>query len=260
MTERSAYPDEREVRAAEREYHDLETSTAFVGRVHRYSRETGTVDVVPMVRQQIPRPDGSYGFEEDLPIIPEVPLCWPRMGPWFVSMSIELGDCVLCVVLDGDHSPWRVSRATEGMTGLDRALRGVTNPSDLRRHHLAHAVALPMGPEHRWNTLRHAPDPDQGAARFVIGSDLDGGSRFAFHSDGSVVVTQGEVVVSRITPDGVSHLGGPDGVAPATAAQVTERLNALKTAMVGAVDTAAIVSVFAAWVTSMDGASKVRVT
>lgn len=170
-------------------------------------------------------------------MIPCVPILWPRVGPWFIATSIEPGDSVLCICLAADYASWWVSRATEGATGLDRAMRGRVVPGDLRRHHLAHAVAIPMGMEHRHNALRNAPpvvdaQTDAGA-RLTIGSDLDAGTRLTFLGDGRVRVTQGNGTALEVTPDGDVHLAGSPSATKllALAELVDARLSALRTAI-----------------------------
>lgn len=225
MVERSTWPSEEEVYAARRELHDLELDGVLIGRVQSYDAATQTADIVPMVRQPIPREDGLYDFE-DLPMLPCVPILWPRVGPWFIAMSIEPGDSVLCICLAADYASWWVSRATEGATGLDRAMRGRVVPGDLRRHHLAHAVAIPMGMEHRHNALRNAPrhnvlsDP-----RLVIGTDNAEGTRLGFFDDGTVRVTRGTETAFQIDPDRTVHAGGaPAATKPLAVAELVDAL------------------------------------
>lgn len=233
MAERPIYPDEEDILDARRELHDLDLSVAYVGRVQRYDAALQVADIVPMVRQQVPRADGRYDVES-LPIIPSVPICFLRVGPWFIAASVEPGDSVLCIVLDGDHAPWWGSQATQGMTGLDRAIRGVASPGDLRRHHVAHTIAIPMGMEHRHNPLRHAPEVAQTPSQsmLTIGSDLDAGTRLTIFGNGRLRVTQDNGTAIEVEPNGTVHLAGAPSATKllALAELVDDRLATLREA------------------------------
>ncbi len=236
MVESSTWPSEEEVHEFRMEQLSLQTDKALIGRIQAYDAATQTADVVPMVKQQIPRADGTYDFE-DLPMLPCVPVLWPGVGPWFVAMSVEPGDSVLVICLDGDHSPWWASRRTEGMTGLARATQGRVVPADLGRHHLAHAVAIPARFEHRHNALRNAPrqvvaQNDPLDAKLVIGSDLDAGTRLTIFGDGRMRVTKGNGTTLELSANGDVHLAGAPGVTKllALAELVDARLETLRDA------------------------------
>jgi hypothetical protein len=103
--------------------------TAIPGRVEKYDSATQTADVQPMVRNVLIDPDGNR-LEESLPIIPNVPVAWPRGGGFFLSMPVEKGDFVLLVICDRCIDVWR-AKGSEA------------DPADLRHHDLSDAVAIP---------------------------------------------------------------------------------------------------------------------
>jgi hypothetical protein len=214
--ERETYPSERALAEAREEQSALRTHVAYPGRVQEYHADTQTADIVPLIRQQVPQPDGSYALEE-LPVLPSVPVVWPRVGAWFLAMALAPGDTVQLLCNTSAIGHWRTG------TG------DVTDPGDLRRQHLAHAVALP-GLYTRGKALAHAPSGDTG---LVLGSDTSG-ARVAFLANGTMRVTQGDATVLEVDTAGVVHLGGAAGEFVALANLVTTQLMALKTAINGA--------------------------
>ena len=217
MGERPPFPSDRDVFDARLEQQALETHVGRPGRVLRYDAATQTADVVPLVRHPVPQPDGAYEFEE-LPVIPSVPVLWPRVGAWFFALKVEAGDTVQLLFNDCDLGTWRTGDGS------------VVTPGDLRRHHLSHAVAIP-GLYPRGRALAHAPSGDVG---LVLGSDTSG-ARVTLHTNGAMEITTGEHTVIAIDPDGTVHLGGAAGEFVALASLVAAQLGALKTAINGAV-------------------------
>jgi hypothetical protein len=214
--ERETYPSERALAEAREEQSALRTHVAYPGRVQSYDATTQTADIVPLIRQQVPQPDGSYALEE-LPVMPSVPVVWPRVGAWFLAMALVPGDTVQLLCNTSAIGHWRTG------TG------DVTDPGDLRRQHLAHAVALP-GLYTRGKALAHAPSGDTG---LVLGSDTSG-ARVAFLANGTLRVTQGDATVLEVDTAGVVHLGGAAGELVALSNLVAAQLTALKTAINGA--------------------------
>ena len=206
--ERPPYPTELDGERARREVHELEQHVAIPGRVERYDAATQAADVLPLVRHPVPQPDGSYALE-DLPVVPSVPVIFPRVGRMFVSLPVSVGDTVQLLVNTAAIRHWRAGSGD------------VTDPGDLRRQHLAHAVAIP-GLYARSAALGHASATD-----LVLGDDQ--GTRVAIKPDGTVTITTGAGVALKIDADGTVHLGGAAGEAVAMAALVKGNLDALKT-------------------------------
>ena len=206
--ERLPYPAELDVLRARLEQHALEQHVALPGRVQSYDAATQTADVVPLVRHPVPQPDGSYALE-DLPVVPSVPVVFPRTGRWMLTLPIVAGDTVQLLVNTAAIGHWRAGSGD------------VTDPGDLRRQHLAHAVAIP-GLYARSAALGHASATD-----LVLGDDQ--GTRVAIKPDGTVTITTGAGVALKIDADGTVHLGGAAGEAVAMAALVKGNLDALKT-------------------------------
>lgn len=190
--ERPASPDTFDtVRALITQFEE-ELHTAFPAKVQSYDATKQTADLVPLVKQPVLQPDGSSVLE-DLPVLPSVPVLWPRAGKAFVSMPLAAGDTVLVLCCESATGSFRVSDGSSPQP-----------PGDLRRFNLSHAVAIP-GLFPRSKALTHASATD-----IVIG--FDDGARVSIKTDGSV------------------HLATDTGTALAMASAVNDRLTKLQAA------------------------------
>jgi hypothetical protein len=223
--ERPAFPTDEDIADAREERLRLDMETAFPARVQSYDPDLQVADLVPLVRRQVPQPDGSHTTEA-LPVLPSVPVCFPRVGVWFLSFPIAPGDTGLVVVCSGDIGPWRIG-------GGD-----VTDPGDLRRHHLSHAVFLPAGLVPRSRALTQtgaAGTSGSTTTGLVLGSDNASGPRLLLRADGAVEVETNGATALRVETNGTVHLGAATGAAfVALASSVTTQLAALKSAISGA--------------------------
>lgn len=234
MTERSFDPSDEEVHADLMEQLLLGIHVPMPGRIQSYDAAHQVADIVLLVRHRDPDPDGTGQYlDEDYPVLPAVPILWPRMGKWFWAASVEAGDAVQVLFNSSAIGIWRRSSATDALSGLDRAIRGVSTVGDVGRHSLTHAVAL-LGMETFSQALRHAPltalnasDPD---SCLTLGHDDDAGTRISIYRDGSVRITQGSNVVVQIDTDGTVHMGGSAGDFVALAALVNARLADIRAA------------------------------
>lgn len=103
--------------------------TSGVGRVVAYSPAAQTADVELVVTRPVPKADGTYA-QETLPILPDVPVLFPQGGGFSLTWELAANDGLLVVYLKNSVDNWI-------RTGV------VSEPGDLRTHHLAHAVAIP---------------------------------------------------------------------------------------------------------------------
>lgn len=220
--DRTIPPNEEEFVRAWIEHALADVHTARPARVQRYDAATQTVDLVPLVRHAVELPDGTIAHE-DLPVLPSVPVLWPRTADHFIAFALAPGDMVLVVFCDAAIGHWRA--ATDG---------GITDPGDLRRHSLSHGVAIP-GLFHRGAKLAHAPVYSAAPEpRLVIGSDTDDGTRVTFFASGAIKVTRGATVVLQLDADGTVHVGGAAASQfVALANLVDARLAALKAILTG---------------------------
>lgn len=194
MGERLPYPSESDIADAREDALRLDLETAFPARVQSYDGSAQTADLVPLVRRQVPQPDGSHAMEE-LPVLPCVPVLFPRMGSAFVSLPVAAGDTGLVIVCSGAIGHWR---AGDGE---------VSDPGDLRRHHPSHAVFLPLGLTTRARALTQTGAAGAGGA--VIGFDSADGSRILLRADGTVeIVAGGRVSIRSSATTTVDLQGG----------------------------------------------------
>lgn len=147
--------------------------TALPGKVVAYYHEDQTADVQPAVRAQ--QHEGK-GDPETLPILPRVPVGFPRGGGYFVAFPLAPGDQVILVF-------------SEAATGQYQASGEVSDPLDLRRHSVGYAWAIPAG----------APDPSKLAdapstadGKLVVGKD---------GNDAQIVVSAGTVQIGKGATD-----------------------------------------------------------
>ncbi len=217
--ERMPFPTNLDVILSQIEHHAEDTFVALPGTIQSYDPATQRADVVVGVRNPYADPGGSgQQLREDFPVIPHVRVLFPRMGSWFLAMSVQPGDAVQILVNTLTPEDW--------MTGNGE----VRDVGDTRRQHLAHAVAL-LGMEVNPKALRHAPPavaPTAATACLTLGSDLDAGTRLSIYGDGSVKITQGATVVAQIDVDGTVHIGGAAGDFVALAGLVKGNFDALK--------------------------------
>lgn len=106
-----------------------EAHTVKIGRVQSYDPLTNTLDAVPVVKRAFNIGLDEVDYEE-LPIIPNVPVIWPRGGGFAVTFPIEEDDHVVLAFTDDDISKWRDSGSIE-------------EPAELVRMGLGSAIAIP---------------------------------------------------------------------------------------------------------------------
>ena len=95
---------------------------AMIARVERYDAEKQVVDVQPQLKRRVQvmaderdadgesnRDDNNDGdtIHETLPVIPNVPVLFPRAGGFFISFPIVRGDYVQLIFNDWPLDVWR---------------------------------------------------------------------------------------------------------------------------------------------------------
>lgn len=103
---------------------------ALPGRVESYDAAEQKADIKPMVKDLTPTRTGRE-LLEIIPVIPNVPIVFPRAGGYFLTMPVRAGDFVLLVVCERSIDVWISSDG------------GEKNPDDFRTHNLSDAVAIP---------------------------------------------------------------------------------------------------------------------
>lgn len=221
MGNRSVEPNEEDLIRAWLDRHEIELRGPQPGRVESYDPTLQVADVMPMLRLPVEQADGSH-VQEDPPVVPSVPVVWPRVGSWFLSMPLAPGDFVLLVPCEGDWSKWWHENL------------GLADVPDVRRHHLAHCVALPgFFPRARALTQTGAAgttvvNGQTLPSGTVLGADDANGARVMIRANGTVEIATGGATVARIDPDGTVHLGGVAGNFLALAGLVDARLASIQ--------------------------------
>lgn len=183
-------PDREDITRAWIERYLDDVHTAFPGKVQSYDAEKQTADIVPLIRHAVPQADGSFLYEE-LPMLPSVPVIFPRVGEWFMAFRVAEGDTMLVMCCESAIGHWRVG---------DGAIQ---HPGDTRRHHLSHAVAIP-GLFVRDRALSNAPTDGASDPALVIGRDTDDGMRVVFTADDKFKITKGSTAHVEISSNGIT--------------------------------------------------------
>lgn len=170
-------------------------------KVLKYTKETQTVDVQPVIRQGYTGEDGSRSTEQ-LPAILDVPVEFPGSGDWGMTFPIGAGDTVLLVFTDYSIATWL------GRTGTD-----IVDPLDDRGHTLSDAVAIPG-----IRTFVDATDQVDDSALVIRGNSIKLGSKdaselLALKSDLATLQTY----LNTHTHSGVTTGGGISGPPTTTA-------------------------------------------
>ncbi len=97
-----------------------EIHTSQPGVIESYDRINQVADIKPVVQLA----------GEELPVLPNIPVIWPRGGDGYLHLPLDAGDTGLIVSCEVDVGTWRA----RGQAG---------NPGDNGRHELAFSVFVP---------------------------------------------------------------------------------------------------------------------
>ena len=95
------------------------------GTVERYDHTTQKASVLPSLRREY-----RDGEVQDMPVIEDVPVVWPRTGSASLTMPMRRGDGVMLVMSDRSLDRWKQRG-------------GLVTPRDTRKHALPDCVAVP---------------------------------------------------------------------------------------------------------------------
>jgi hypothetical protein len=105
----------------------LDVHTALIAQVESYDAKKQQVNVSPVLKRSIKSLDGQR-VNEQLPMLCDVPVLFPRAGGYFISFPIKPGDFVQLIFNESSIDEW---------------LLGSTNFDFCQRFTLAGAVAIP---------------------------------------------------------------------------------------------------------------------
>lgn len=220
--DRTIEPSEEDLIRAHIEHALRQVHTAMPCRVQSYDPALQVVDLVPLVRCAVHDPDGGI-THEDYPVLPCVPVVFPRTTDHFIAFAIQPGDMGVALFCEDAIGHWRVG-------GGD-----VTDPGFLGRHHLGSGVFIP-GLFDRSKKLTNAPagTGTNGAVQptdpgLVVGNS---NARVTFFANGSMRMTLGADTVIQVDADGTVHVGGASASQfVALANLVNDRLETLRSAL-----------------------------
>jgi len=106
------------------------------GKIDTYDEGTQKADVKPLLKRPLVDEDGNDLPFEVLPVIPSVPIVFPRAdfqgAKFFMSFPLKPGDHVALIIMNWSLDAWKSLDA-----GTD------VEPTQFRQHDLSDAVAIP---------------------------------------------------------------------------------------------------------------------
>lgn len=106
------------------------------GRIDAYDAATQKADVEPLIQRLQSTVDGELA--EDLPIIPGVPVAFPRAGGFKITMPVAAGDRCMLVFCERSTEAYQIGQGRQGASALIRQ----TEPGTFEMHNLTDAVAI----------------------------------------------------------------------------------------------------------------------
>jgi hypothetical protein len=155
----------------------MDLHTSMPGKVEKVSSNGQIIDVLPQFKRAVPDGEGDYVIE-DLPVLPNVRVCFPRGGGYFASFPIQKGDMVLLVFSERAIGAW-IKKGE------------ACDPGDRRMHPLSGAVAIPG----LYPSGSELDDAD--GTNMVIGKDGTATSQIEFSSSGIKLGKGDDAVVTK---------------------------------------------------------------
>lgn len=159
--QRNRTPSLAEVIRAAIEQRLADVYTTIPGKIAKYDADTQKADVAPMLLRPLRDEDGNDLPSETLPVVPAVPVQFPRAdiegGKFFMSWPLKPGDAVTLHVAKWSLDQW------EG-----KELGDPVDPVQFRQFDLSDCIAVPGA--YPFKTVLVEADPDN----LVIGRDEGG--------------------------------------------------------------------------------------
>ena len=106
----------------------LDMHTAMVAKVESYDASKQLVNVSPVLKRSIETIDGEW-ISEQLPVLCDVPLVFPRPGGFFISFPIQPGDFVQLIFNETDIEAWLEDKEPTVNHNQRFTLQGARGPS-----------------------------------------------------------------------------------------------------------------------------------
>lgn len=126
--EQSRNPTLEELLNVAAQYHISDVWTSLPGSIESYDNLEQKADIKPLITRLTDTQDGEE-IEEEIPVLPNVPVIFPRGGGYFLTFPLAVGDHVLLIF---------------NARSIDKFVTGdgeVTGPDDYLQHDLSSAVA-----------------------------------------------------------------------------------------------------------------------
>lgn len=83
----------------------LDVHTALIAKVESYDAKKQLVNVSPVLKRSVKNIEGEW-VTEQLPVLCDVPVLFPRAGGFFISFPIKPGDFVQLLFNEADLEEW----------------------------------------------------------------------------------------------------------------------------------------------------------
>lgn len=114
-----------------------EVHVMLPGRIDSYDASLQKADVEPLIRRLQKTVDGE--IKEDLPVIPGVPVVFPRAGGFKITMPVQEGDRCMLVFCERSIETYQTGT---GRRGDNSALIRQSDPDTFEMHNLSDPVAI----------------------------------------------------------------------------------------------------------------------
>ncbi len=103
--------------------------TVLPGKITAYDNATQKAEVLPMVRRRQETVDGE--IDEALPVIPDVPVVFPRAGGFKITFPVAVGDRCILAFCERSVDNYQIGQSDDPV-----------DPELYQKHHLTDPVAL----------------------------------------------------------------------------------------------------------------------
>lgn len=101
----------------------LDVHTALIGCIENYDYKTQAADIKPVLKTGIKDKDGHIK-QDDLPLLIDVPVLFPRAGGYFIQLPIQKGDYVQVIFNESSIDSFLAETASKNTSGNRFTLQG----------------------------------------------------------------------------------------------------------------------------------------
>lgn len=179
----------------------IDVHTALIAKVESYDAAKQQVSVSPLLKRTIKTLDNEI-VREQLPILSEVPVLFPRAGGFFISFPIQPGDFVQLVFNESSIDEWNTDTASDEVYADRFSLQGaVAIPG-------VYPESRPLSGAHRANFVA---GKDNGVQLHIDGEKIRLGSAEA--NEALAIASRVEAELNKIIMAFNAHVHASNGVA-----------------------------------------------